>query len=588
MRIARRLLLPLAWLPLLTLALSACSGPAERIWLKAPGWNRAGLIANTPLVDPASMTLDDQGNIHLLLFGGNEDAYYPRVLTLNRRAETVADRSYELALKRPDQSQIIWDGQSLQLFWLSDRGLYNAQLEGGTGDLSGPPLLLSGDVKVASYAVAGGAAGATAIWYAGSQDSPGLYATPVDSASGDAMLVDPLGVLPDVRFDNAGTLHATWSHYLPGQDHPRFFYAAYQDGAYVPGQETMVFEPLVGTTRVYGPWLGLDQQNAYLLWTVVPRIGPTAGMAATYYLHFPPGQPTAASSVSQLYIPYDYRLAYQSPPAEGLETGPRVMLGSAPYGNTYISELAVDPALAPELAIAFHTKLEYLRRKEQGQVSTVFFRDGAPAGYQQISFTSASSGFPAIVSDEGGQLYITWLESGAESGYDVYFSSTAPDIRKALSGLTWDDVGRLSAETLFGLLGGVVLVPLALAWIIAPMVVLGVTSVIRRKEESFTSPGVLISLALAIATYWVSKLLLMSTIRDYVPFSAWLPFIPPALNLPLQVGVPLLIAGLALAIAWRLTYGQDRPSPFFFLLVYAVVDAALTMAVYGVTFYGAF
>jgi hypothetical protein len=264
------------------------------------------------------------------------------------------------------------------------------------------------------------------------------------------------------------------------------------------------------------------------------------------------------------------------------------MLGSAPYGNTYISELAVDPALAPELAIAFHTKLEYLRRKEQGQVSTVFFRDGAPAGYQQISFTSASSGFPAIVSDEGGQLYITWLESGAESGYDVYFSSTAPDIRKALSGLTWDDVGRLSAETLFGLLGGVVLVPLALAWIIAPMVVLGVTSVIRRKEESFTSPGVLISLALAIATYWVSKLLLMSTIRDYVPFSAWLPFIPPALNLPLQVGVPLLIAGLALAIAWRLTYGQDRPSPFFFLLVYAVVDAALTMAVYGVTFYGAF
>jgi hypothetical protein len=351
----------------------------------------------------------------------------------------------------------------------------------------------------------------------------------------------------------------------------------------------MVLEPRVGTTRVRGPWLGLDQQNVYLLWTVIPRIGPRAGLAATYYMHFPRGQPAAASSVSQLYIPYTYHLDYQSSPEGALEAGPRVPLGSeASYGNTYISELAVDPALAPESAIAFHTKLAYLRRKEQGQVSTLFFRDGAPIGYQQISFTPASSGLPAILSDEAGQLYITWLESGAESGYDVYFSSTAPDIREALSRLTWGDAGKLGPEILFGLLGGVVLVPLALAWIVVPVVVLGLTSVIRRKEESFTSIGVIISLALAIAAYWVGKLLLMSTIRDYVPFSAWLPFIPSALNLPLQLGVPLLITGLALAVAWRYTYGSERHSPFFFLLIYAAIDAALTMAVYGVTFYGAF
>jgi hypothetical protein len=80
----------------------------------------------------------------------------------------------------------------------------------------------------------------------------------------------------------------------------------------------------------------------------------------------------------------------------------------------------------------------------------------------------------------------------------------------------------------------------------------------------------------------------MSTMADYVPFSAWLPFIPPALNLPLKVGIPLLIAGLALAVAWRYSYGRDRPSPFFFLIFYMVVDSVLTMAVYGVTFYGAF
>ncbi len=80
----------------------------------------------------------------------------------------------------------------------------------------------------------------------------------------------------------------------------------------------------------------------------------------------------------------------------------------------------------------------------------------------------------------------------------------------------------------------------------------------------------------------------MPTIRDYVPFSAWLPFIPSAFYLPLQAAVPLLITGLALAVAWRYTYGRESPSPFFFLLIYVAVDAALTMAVYGVTFYGAF
>jgi len=428
-----------------------------------------------------------------------------------------------------------------------------------------------------------------AIWYAGSQKSPGLYTLPPGGLSGEATLVDPLGILPNVKYDGAGTLHATWSHYPPDENHPQFFYADYQDGLYVPDQETMVLEPRVGTTRVYGPWLGLDEKDVYLLWTIIPRIGPSAGAAATHFMHFPQGQPDTASSVGQLVIPYTYHLDYQSLPESGLKTGPGVILGpESDGGNSFISELAIDPAQAPEVAIAFHTKLAYLRRKEQGQVSTVLFQNGDPFAYQQISFTPASSGYPAILSDQVGQLYITWLEGGAESGYDVYFSSTAPDIRKVLGGITWDDVGRLGAETLFGFLGGAILAPLALAWVVAPLVVLGLTSMIRREDESFTSPGVIISLTLAIAAYWVSKLALLPTILDYIPFSAWLPFIPSALSLPLQVGVPVLISGLALVVAWRYTYGHERPSPFFFLLIFVAVDGILTMAVYGVTFYGAF
>jgi len=588
-KLALRRLIRFTWLPLLALAMTACSDQPERIWLNAPGWNRAGLVANTPLVDAVTMALDDQGNIYLFLFAGDEDAYTPRVIALDRSAEVIWDRSYEMALTRPDQSQILWDGQALQLYWLSGQKLYNTQLEAETGDWLNPPLLLSGDVKVASYDVARHPDGAMAIWYAGSQEAPGLYALPRGDPSGEVTLIDSLGIRPNVQYDGGGTLHVAWSRYPPGENHPQFLYATYRDDLYGSGQETIVLEPRVGTSRIYGPWLGLDDRDVYLLWTITPRIGPSAGMATTHYMHFPLGQPASASAVGQLVIPYTYHLDYQSLSEVGLKTGPSVILGpESPGGNNFISELAIDPAQAPEVAIAFHTKLAYLRRKEQGQVSTVFFRDGAPLAYQQISFTPASSGYPAILSDPAGELYITWLESGAESGYNVYFSSTAPDIRKALGGITRGDVGQLGAETLFGFLGGVMLAPLALAWVVAPLVVLGLTSVIRGRDESFTSPGVIISLILSIVAYWVSKLALMPTIQDYVPFSAWLPFIPSGLNPLLQVGVPLLMGGLALAVAWRYTYGRDRPSLFFFLLVYVAVDGVLTMAVYGVTFYGAF
>ncbi len=585
----RRLLHPLGLLLLLALTLTACTGSAERVWLNAPGWNRARLVGNTPVVDPVSMALDDAGNIYLFLIGGDKDVPYPRVIALNREADVLWDNTYEVALKWPDQPRILWDGERLQLFWLSERGLYNTQVDATAGQLVGQPTLLSGELKTGSYDVIASVDGAMAVWYAGLDENAGLYLLPPGDLTGEAILVDAQGVRPDLQYDDAGTLHVAWLRYPPGYDHPQFLYAAYQDGVYAPGQETIVLEPQLGTTTVFGPWLGVDGQRAYLFWNVFFRIGPRAGDALTYYVHFPRGQPTSASSVRNLVVPSSHELPYQTRAGGGLEAGPRVPLGGEPYaGADRIAQLAVDSAARQELVIAFRGQLEYLRRQEQNQVSTVFFQDGTPAAYQQVSFTPASSGHPAILSDAAGYLYITWLEDGALSGHDVYFSSTAPDIRGALSGLTWSEVGPLVAETLFGLITGAVLVPLALLWILPALVILGLTSVIRRDDESFSSSGVIVSLVLAITAYWVTKFAFMPTVRDYVPFSAWLPFLPPALNLPLQVGVPILTTGLALAVAWRFTYGGERPSSFFFLLIYAVVDGALTMAIYGVTFYAAF
>jgi hypothetical protein len=576
----------LAWLLLLALALPACSGQAERVWIDAPGWSRAQAVAVTRVVDPVSMALDDAGNIYLFLIQGESESAGLRVLALDRAVRVTWGRTYDLAIERPDKTRIIWDGRALQLFWISLGGLYTATLDAGTGDMVSQPELLSGGHQVASYDLAVGSRGEMSLWYAGTEDSPGMYALGDTPAP-----MDPLGIRPDLQYDEAGALHAAWARYPAGQESPEFLYAAYPAGDVVPGREQVVFQPRhAGTARVAGPWMGMDRQYAYVLWTITPRLGPQAGAAATSYVYFPAGRPAEASSIRQLLVPYAYRLDYQfPPPAGGLKTGSRVRLDRESYPMTsYTSAVYLNPAPAPEVALSFRTQLPYLRRQEQGQVGAVFLSGGTPAGYQLLSFTPASSDFPSLLSDEQNQLYLTWLESGAESGYMVYFASTAPDIRKALGGLTGDDVAWLLGDTLFGLLAGAVLVPLAIIWVLASMVVLALTSPLRRTDDSLMHPGVLISLALAVAVYWVSKFAFMPGMSDYVPFSAWLPFLPSGIYLPLRVSVPLLIGAVALWVAWRYTYGRDRPGGFFFLGIYAAVDGLLTMAIYGTVFYAAF
>ena len=103
-----------------------------------------------------------------------------------------------------------------------------------------------------------------------------------------------------------------------------------------------------------------------------------------------------------------------------------------------------------------------------------------------------------------------------------------------------------------------------------------------------TGPGTIISLLLTLITLWGIKVTVLPGMFDYVPLSAWLPALPSWLNLPLQLGVPLLIAGLAFLAARYYVGRKNVYSIFLFTIIYAVVDAILTMALYGVLVYAAF
>lgn len=215
-------------------------------------------------------------------------------------------------------------------------------------------------------------------------------------------------------------------------------------------------------------------------------------------------------------------------------------------------------------------------------------QDGVPTAYQLLSVTPGGSFVPAVVSDGVGQLYVTWLERADEPGFAVYLASTAVDIQAALGAVTWRDVGRMGVETLFGLVTGALLAPIALlVWLLVPSLVLAPTWVIRRGGENLTDPGARISLAAAFVAYWAVKLVTLADARTYVPFSAWIPVIPSWLEGLLQVGVPAAIASVALGTAWRFARRSKTKSAALCLVVYAAVDSLLTTAVYGGLFYEA-
>lgn len=577
---------------LLTVAvLSGCMGPAERLWLKASDWGRAQQVAVSYVDDPAPVVLDEDGGLYVLVVDRVNTTFRLRLMHFNRRAEVVWDRTYDISLSAPRQPRLLWDGEQLQLFWLSAQKLYNAQVD-RTGDLQGEPIVLSGEAMIEIYDAAFHPQSDLSVWYAGKEETPGLFALPPGNLEGEAQLVDPIGLSPDIQYDQEGTLHALWWHDDRRAGDNQVYYASYPHGEFNRDRQVPIIEPSLRTSDgIEGPRLGIDQEHAYVLWTITVRTGLEAGTIVASYAEFPLGRPDAASPARSMRVPTAYDLTYLASQEWGSdgEMGMRIpieegMPGYTPVVNSY----AIQPIVGEELAIAARIRINYLMRKTENQIATIFFSQGAPTSYQLLSFTAPDSSHPALVKDARGYSYITWLEAIGESGRRVYLASTAPDIREAIGSLTSDDVMRLGAETLFGMLTGALLTPFALMWLIAPLIIIGLTTRLRSEDERLSGIGTLISLALALLAYWMGKRFFLPSMWEYVPFTSWIPIIPEWLKTPLRFGIPFLIAGIGLIIAWNYTYRRDRNSVLFFTLIYVAVDGALTMAIYGVILLAAF
>jgi hypothetical protein len=531
------------------------------------------------------MAIDSSGRIYLFSFVTSDDGTYPHMIALDRQANPIWEQTYrDIAARGARHPKLVWDRAHLQLFWIVQGELHRAIASPG-GDLVSHHVFDLG-LQVDAIDVAANSDGLVSAWLAGPRENAGLYA--LDLKSDELTLIDPQGIRPSLRYDASRTLHAAWAQWLPGDNNVPIQYGSFPGGRYSPDAvATAVVLRFSGTTSLFGPILGLDKQQAYIFWSKTVFSGLEAGKIEAKYVHFPIGEPSSGVDERILRVPSGYSLDYQDV-EHLLESGPRVELGSAPeLGGTAITEISPNSTTGDELVIAMLARLSYPMRKTRPQISSVYFQEGVAEAYQELSFTPTNSSSPTILSDAQGRLYVNWLERGDENGWGVYFSSTASDIQEALSGLDSSDVSRLTTETLFGMAAGALLLPVSLAWAVPALIVLVLTARFRTFEDDLEGTGAFLGLGLALLILWLIKLAILPSIQSYVPFSAWIPIIPTWLETPLRIGVPILIVVLGALVAWRYLATRREGSPYKFLVIYAVIDGILTMAIYGLFIYGA-
>lgn len=568
----------------LAATLSACGGAQTHMWLDAPGWSRAKLIGDTASEYPVPPALDADGKSYFLLVDDEDDLKSFRIVALDNLSAPIWEKTYPVVAEEIiEYPRVIVLGDSLQLLWNTDDVLYGMRV-----DLNGEVLqeaeVLSGDHMADNYSVAVNEDGEMSLWFAGSRARPGLYAY-VDQ---EIKLIDEAGYRPQLRLDSTGGLHAVWLQAPTGQVEFHVLYSYTPTGQDELGEAQEVYDFTVPiSSTLSGPAIGLDAEMVYVFWSEQARSGMSAGQIDAFYVAFPHGGAQVNGAPQRLTFPYSYTLTY-TPADAPLLAGDRALLETqSARASSALIDIYTNTGSADELVIAFRSRLPYLRSKQVPQVGVVFLQDGANTGTQLLSFTSTTSQRPAINSDPNGYLYTTWLEGTRGGGYPVYFASTAPGLVAANAALDSQDVGRLLTETLFGLVSGVLLLPFLFAWGLVPTLFIFFTGIFRRDGEPLTARGSLITVSIAILLYWIAKILILPGILDYIPFSAWIPFIPDILGTILRIGLPILTSLLALRVAWHFTYRRERNSPLFFLLTFIAIDGLVSIAIYGVIFYGA-
>lgn len=577
-----------------SLMLSSCTGEAlDKLWLKSEGWSRGILMGDTAMASPMEPVIDSSGKVYSIVFPRSEvedSLYQPELAVLSPDAGFRTSVKLDFMVQQPREAKIVLTTTGLDLFWIARNQLNTIQLN-SRGESLSDIMVLSTEDRVDHFEVVKIESGYQ-IWYSGSQESPGLYALSGELGSLEKTVIDPDGIHVNLFLDQDDQLHASWARFPLIYGDVEFYYQRVNIEDPEESLTDIVYSTSVSPAiRIEGPVLGIDEEVGYVIWTEVIVSGLEAGTRNTFYRYFPVGEPDLIRPTMLIRVPIVANLPADEYDYGAFQTGERVYVSGGLPSSSALENIEILGAQYSELAFVFRSRSEFKWRDFRNQANIAYISDGLVTSYQPLSYTSAESYYPSVVSDQDLNLYVTWLEKG-ETTYRAYLTTTDPVKMDNIDLVSTDDYLYLAAEGFFGLLAGAVLSPFAAAaW--GGIGLIGfIFNIIfsQFNKPIYRSIGEILSMAAGIGIFWFMKLATLPGLKtwDYVPFSAWIPRIPDAYAQPLIYGVPALITLIALSVAYFNTYGKKSDSAINFHLLYSAVDTLLSCAVYGILIYGSF
>lgn len=573
---------------------SACSGQAlGKLWLKADGWSRGVLLGDTAMASPIAPVIDDEGLVYTILFprvSPDVRSYAPVLARLSSDGHNLEQIPLGFEIPQPRQAKLVLGDKKIDLFWIDSNQLKTVTIT-KAGQVISEVQVLSTEERVDNFDLISWEGGYE-IWYAGSQENPGIHSLYGDLNELKKRTIDPEGIRINLFDSGDGRMHASWARYPISYGDVEFFYMETVPAAEEPAERILVYTTGVSPSiRIDGPVVGIDDEVGYVIWSEAVVSGLDAGTRYTYFRYFPEEDPEALRPRMTIQVPFVANLPVSEFYDGEFDSGQRVLMHSGIPSSSSIENVQFLEGQYQETAIVFRARSEFKWRDFRNQANVAFLSDGLVTSYQPLSYTSAESYYPSVVADQEKNLYVSWLEKG-ESAYRVYLTTTDPVKRAQIDQVTTEDYLYLSAEGLFGMLAGMVLSPFAAAaWGGIGLFAFIFNLILSQFHKPiFRKIGEYLSIAGGMGIFWFMKRATLPGLRggEYVPFSAWIPRIPEVLHQPLTIGVPILIFLIAFLVAWFKTYGKKSGSAINFHLLYSAVDAVLSCAVYGVLIYGSF
>ncbi len=550
-------------------------------------WSRAVRIGELYGIDGPSMAADDRNHVHLIwTVRPGQKQYDLRYVRLDDQGLVEEDHRLNAGLFYPQRARLLLDANgSMHVFVLArsepgaPSGLFHLSLS-AEGGLDAEPTLLSSPGRPAYlYDVLASPLGRIHIFWTEEGDAGSDLCYSALRPDEEPKLILHEASHPGVATDSNGNIHLVWSQADRGGEKIEVYYAAL--GSSVPERISGI--RLLDLDReefadISWPVLALDWEHAYVIWILEPvqQFGQAAREGWYTSIRLDESRP---GSVERFTFP--------------VGEFPEYVAHEGPYTYDYIVPLLPSPesgthvidapfplrAQADEVPVAFGALIRRGAGME-AQIVIGIFAEARVMGYQLAGKTTHWSRVPSLANDSSGNLHLSWAEGLEPGPSDVYYASTSPLVKQRVDRLTSQDLVLGLLNSLFGAAAGFAMIPFVIFWLIPPLVWVAISGRFIGAEGVQARKGWL-ALGIGLVIYLLTKGFLTPSLFTYVPFSASMPFLPASLEIPLRVAVPLVISGCGVGALMYVLRRVKTASLLLSALVFVLVDALLTVAIYA-------